>query len=464
MCVFENLFFAAPLTNALPSIREGVVVGEQTKDVILPCSFQPGEKEVIHWTNNDSKNVHSYYTSADQLKDQDKDYSGRTSLFLNEISKGNASLQIKNLKKSDENTYKCYVSTKEGGKKEDDVILQVKGVVVGEQTKDVILPCSFQPGEKEVIHWTNNDSKNVHSYYTSADQLKDQDKDYSGRTSLFPNEISKGNASLQIRNLKKSDENTYKCYVSTKEGGKKEDDVILQVIDLKHTMEYEWGDNGVQNLSCSVTASRSEDITIKWIVNSIIVHEDRSNKSSYTVQNHSLEHQCIVEHSLTLSSWTGTWTMKDLFMKKGNNITCGCSICLAANSDFYAKWNLGNKTGEVTIALMNKSVADVSAHYQNRIERSDEHTLTLPNLSANDNGIYICSVETEQKKNIEMTRVNIENKKESYWKGGIIVSSIAVVLLFFTAVYINTKVKESTSPNPSPLNSKQEEGEAETSC
>ncbi|XP_073520708.1 HERV-H LTR-associating protein 2 isoform X2 [Phyllobates terribilis] len=222
-----TMFFLAQIFLGCTVIH-GAILGEQNKNVILPCSFKPEEEVVIHWTTRDKKNVHSYYWTKDQLEKQDKSYSGRTSLFLKEISEGNASLQIRNLRKSDENTYKCYVGRK-ADHKEEEISLQVIGAILGEQNREVILPCSFKPGEEVVIHWTTRDKINVHSYYWTKDQLEKQDKSYSGRTSLFLKEISEGNASLQIRNLRKSDENTYKCYVGTK-ADHKEEIISLQVI------------------------------------------------------------------------------------------------------------------------------------------------------------------------------------------------------------------------------------------
>ncbi|XP_066434787.1 HERV-H LTR-associating protein 2 [Eleutherodactylus coqui] len=382
-----------------------VISGEQNKNIILPCSFKPDKSEVIHWTTRDEKNVHSYYDRTDQLQNQDKDYSGRTSLFLDEISKGNASLQIRDLKKSDGNTYMCYVGT-EGGSTEYGVTLQVKGstvLILGEQNKNIILPCSFKPDRNEVIHWNTRDKKNVHSYYDRTDQLQNQDKDYSGRTSLFLDEISKGNASLQIRDLKKSDGNTYMCYVGT-EGGSTEDNIALKVIGFQHLMEYNWDNRGLLTLTCSVNTSSSEDIIIKWYENGQNVKNDHNTKSSHTILNNSLKYQCTVDHAIVQSRWTGTWTMKERTLKKDDNISCGCSIC---QHDFYLKWNFRQGNNEVPIASMNNSSPTISADYKNRVDNSQEHHLNLAKLSANDNGIYTCLIVTQQTTDIEMTSVNI---------------------------------------------------------
>ncbi|XP_062377283.1 V-set domain-containing T-cell activation inhibitor 1-like isoform X2 [Sardina pilchardus] len=93
-----------------------------------------------------------------------------------------------------------------------------------------ILPCSIEPhGGIEVIHWyhTKNSDNPVHSYYHGKDQLKLQDKAYSGRTSLFTDKISSGNVSLSLTGVKTQDEGRYKCYTSTKNGN---DEQFVKVV------------------------------------------------------------------------------------------------------------------------------------------------------------------------------------------------------------------------------------------
>uniref|UniRef100_A0A4W5MWE4 HERV-H LTR-associating 2b, tandem duplicate 1 n=1 Tax=Hucho hucho TaxID=62062 RepID=A0A4W5MWE4_9TELE len=219
-------------------------------DCVLPCSFQPGSEEVIHWLKPEDKDltVHSYYYSRDQLKQQSQPYRGRTALFNDQIPKGNASLLLRGLTLQDQGRYKCYTSTIKGNK-ESFINIAVEGTEYVHVTclfsEDCVLPCSFQPDSEEVIHWHKLEDKvpasqglTVHSYYYSRDQLKQQNQPYRGRTALFNDQIPKGNASLLLRGLTLQDQGRYKCYTSTINGNK-ESFINITVEGTEHLSVYD---------------------------------------------------------------------------------------------------------------------------------------------------------------------------------------------------------------------------------
>uniref|UniRef100_M3ZR77 Ig-like domain-containing protein n=1 Tax=Xiphophorus maculatus TaxID=8083 RepID=M3ZR77_XIPMA len=86
-----------------------------------------------------------------------------------------------------------------------------------------ILPCNVDPSSDTILRWDHLTSRehNVHSYYDSEDQLGRQDQQFKGRTSLFKDLISRGNASLKLTGVKIQDEGRYRCYSSTERGSKK---------------------------------------------------------------------------------------------------------------------------------------------------------------------------------------------------------------------------------------------------
>ena len=83
-----------------------------------------------------------------------------------------------------------------------------------------VLPCRFQPNSDTILHWnkifkTDRKKLEVHSYYDDQDQLGYQDPLYKGRTSLFHDQISGGNASLGLARVNLQDQGRYQCYAST---------------------------------------------------------------------------------------------------------------------------------------------------------------------------------------------------------------------------------------------------------
>ncbi|XP_055004145.1 CD276 antigen-like [Boleophthalmus pectinirostris] len=55
----------------------------------------------------------------------------------------------------------------------------------------------------------------VHNYFKGQNQNQKQNQNFTGRTSLFEEELSTGNASLRLSGVKVQDEGKYKCVTST---------------------------------------------------------------------------------------------------------------------------------------------------------------------------------------------------------------------------------------------------------
>ncbi|KAK2860279.1 hypothetical protein Q7C36_004445 [Tachysurus vachellii] len=101
--------------------------------------------------------------------------------------------------------------------------------VVGE---DLVLPCFIKPNTSVVdmtVEWFKlyvEDSL-LHLYRDHKDKNEGQAQSYRGRTSLFKEELQKGNASLKLSDLRVSDEGEYKCLVEDKSWS---DDITVNVI------------------------------------------------------------------------------------------------------------------------------------------------------------------------------------------------------------------------------------------
>ncbi|GAA6091521.1 butyrophilin subfamily 1 member A1-like isoform X1 [Tachysurus ichikawai] len=96
---------------------EAPLVAVAGEDLVLPCFIKPITSAVdmtVEWFKLDVKDslVHLYRDCEDKNEDQVQSYRGRTSLFKEELQKGNTSLKLSELRVSDEGEYKCLVEDK----------------------------------------------------------------------------------------------------------------------------------------------------------------------------------------------------------------------------------------------------------------------------------------------------------------------------------------------------------------
>ncbi|XP_053537921.1 myelin-oligodendrocyte glycoprotein isoform X1 [Ictalurus punctatus] len=93
---------------------EAPLVAIAGEDLVLPCFIKPNTSAVhmrVEWFRLDLEDslVHLYKDHEDRDEKQAESYRGRTSLFKQELQKGNASLKLSALRVSDEGEYKCLV-------------------------------------------------------------------------------------------------------------------------------------------------------------------------------------------------------------------------------------------------------------------------------------------------------------------------------------------------------------------
>ncbi|XP_031642951.1 CD276 antigen-like isoform X3 [Oncorhynchus kisutch] len=102
---------------------------------------------------------------------------------------------------------------------------------------DFTLNCSF-PSSKNlnlnqlVINWQRGEEV-VHSYYHGRDQLERQSVVYKGRTHLFEDQLTVGNASLRLSGVQPSDQGQYTCDVTDEQGGTLEKLQLLVAAELR---------------------------------------------------------------------------------------------------------------------------------------------------------------------------------------------------------------------------------------
>ncbi|XP_041069564.1 CD276 antigen-like isoform X2 [Carcharodon carcharias] len=119
-----GLLIAIGISSAVAEFRvhtsETPVTATYSQSTVLGCSFTVQDESslkglVISWERVETEEVvYSYYYGKEQLSHQGPRYSGRTSLFLEELKHGNASVKLERVRPEDIGQYKCFVSNTKG--------------------------------------------------------------------------------------------------------------------------------------------------------------------------------------------------------------------------------------------------------------------------------------------------------------------------------------------------------------
>ncbi|KAM9861434.1 CD276 antigen [Aulostomus maculatus] len=131
--------------------------------------------------------------------------------------------------------------------------------VVALYGRDAVLNCSFSYTNSFnlsdlTIFWQLTDTSSVHGYRDGQDRLEEQAERFFNRTSLFPKQLSHGNASLLLSRVVVADEGSYTCFVRVQDYGRAA--LFLQVaapyskpvLTLETEMNLRPGDEGA--LTC----------------------------------------------------------------------------------------------------------------------------------------------------------------------------------------------------------------------
>ncbi|XP_025766386.1 programmed cell death 1 ligand 1-like [Oreochromis niloticus] len=246
------------------------------------------------------------------------------------------------------------------------------------------LACSYE-GADVVIHWHQVSAGNlpVHSFFHNQDQPENSAQRFRGRASTFKDQISRGNASVLLTGVKVQDEGRYRCYTSTINGNK-ESFIKLKIDAPVHKVDVHQVENGI---TC-----RSEGIYPKpeltW---------STSPPSSLTFKNTTTVQQTEQQLYNISSSLILSGSDHDL------NFICTVSTRRNRKSEIVLNGTVTNYT--------------VSEKWKQHVKKlSESGSLTLQDISADQEGTYTCEVSDAEETTISLRSVMIH--KAPHRSGG----------------------------------------------
>lgn len=104
--------------SCMVSVPNDHLIAVRGHPAVLGCRFMPypdlSSLSIVWQRLEDSRVVHSFYADQNQLDLQSLEYHNRTSLYISELGKGNASLRIDGVGLKDVGWYLCKVNSFKG--------------------------------------------------------------------------------------------------------------------------------------------------------------------------------------------------------------------------------------------------------------------------------------------------------------------------------------------------------------
>lgn len=274
-----------------------------------------------------------------------------------------------------------------------------------------VLPCPFDPGPDEVIHWLKlpETASSVHSFYHGRDQLGLQQPRYKHRTALFNDQISRGNASLRITGIELADEGRYKCYTSTTKGNS-EDFISVKVqAPVRDVLLEEDGERlkceskniiPKPSVSWSPPADPSTSVTKSETGLFSVISSVPLTRSS------SLEYTCNIstEHSRKSATYRRT---DGVFLSRSKMLL----RCVETESSIKTLVWTFNRTQ--IILERNGSNTTTNPDWTSRLDPVPGSELVLKSLSSDHQGLYTCSLTTDLSTYLTVTEVTVTEESTS---------------------------------------------------
>ncbi|XP_034416684.1 V-set domain-containing T-cell activation inhibitor 1-like [Cyclopterus lumpus] len=258
-----------------------------------------------------------------------------------------------------------------------------------------ILPCSFPPGGEVVLYWIQVATGNtIHYFYNNQDQVELQDQHFRGRTSLFKDQISRGNASLRLTGVQIQDQGRYRCYTSNKPGTK-ESFSNLNVYAPVRKVDIRQLENRITCSSEGIYPEPTLTWTTKPPFNETLQNQttvQQTEQQLYSISSFlvasapGLDYSCTV--STRVSQRRATWSLPTNISGSRTETTIRCRSSEGPPTGLIWRFNHSQ-------IILNQTGTDytTSEDWKKHVKSSSESgILTLKDLSSSQEGIYSCEL------------------------------------------------------------------------
>nr|XP_043904765.1 CD276 antigen-like isoform X2 [Solea senegalensis] len=203
------------------------------EDQLLSCYLTPQniEQVSVSWTKKGIEGfVYQYSNGSANLTYQNSQFTGRAEMFPDALVAGNASLLLRNVRPTDDGEYTCNISSSIG-QGEVNVYLKTAEILYDVMStnktpitilgEDQLLSCYMTtPSLNQVsVTWVKKGVEVFYYQYSNgAVNISDQNSEFRGRTEVFPDGLIRGNASLLLRSVTRTDAGEYTCSISSSTG------------------------------------------------------------------------------------------------------------------------------------------------------------------------------------------------------------------------------------------------------
>ncbi|XP_028975987.2 butyrophilin subfamily 1 member A1 [Esox lucius] len=288
---------------------------------------------------------------------------------------------------------------------------------------DIILPCYLKPNisvEDMTVDWLNLDyiDERVYRYQNGRIIEVDQIPSYTGRTSLFKEELWRGNTSLKLTRVQGSDEGQYKCFIKSQNWY---DDmnilVLVKAVGSRPVVSIEGHREGGMGLVCQSEGWHPEPDLV-WLDSKGVSlsagppETHRDLKGFYTIKQHVIVQETdtnlftcrVLQRQINEKVETEVHIPSELFdyttpWRRSFIVSCCLGVFSVIGFSMTVYWI--HKKKVVTIAELNKQQDDLRKYVFDAIRRHavdvtlDPDT-AFPYLILSDDGKQVRHVDTNQ--------------------------------------------------------------------